>query len=288
MATATLASQSAAAPPTVLDEKPGQHNVQTIMNYYKEAEDGSPPAPFYIDQTMAQQKQTHPILPVQVEVTDISGSEEKYTLDSHGFQIVRHESKEKDFLDEDQIKSNYFRETEKLLKDVTGATRVFVFDYTIRRAKTDESVSRGPVHYVHIDQTESASVDRVRYHLPGEAESLLQKRFQIINVWRPIKTVLKDPFAFADSTSVDESDLVAVAYIYPDRKGETYVVKPSPSHRWYFKYAQRPDEVTLIKCYDSETGVARRVPHSAFVDPAEEDKEARESIEVRTLVFYDN
>ena len=113
---------------------------------------------------------------------------------------------------------------------------------------------------------------------------------QIIQVWRPIKTVLKDPLGVADAHSVAESDLIGAALIYPQRKGETYVVKPNPAHRWYFKYAQQPDEVTLIKCYDSVTapGVARRVPHSAFVDSAEEDKEQRESIEVRTLVFYDN
>jgi hypothetical protein len=67
---------------------------------------------------VAQQIQSRPILPVEVEVTDISGSEDKYTLDSHGFQIVRHESKEKDFLDEDRIKGDYYPEIEKLLKDV--------------------------------------------------------------------------------------------------------------------------------------------------------------------------
>jgi hypothetical protein len=95
--------------------------------------------------------------------------------------------------------------------------------------------------------------------------------------------------AVADAHSVPDSDLIGAALVYPNRRGETYVVKPNPSHRWYFKYAQRPDEVTLIKCYDSVTspGVARRVPHSAFINPAEEDKYPRESIEVRTLVFYD-
>jgi hypothetical protein len=108
-------------------------------------------------------------------------------------------------------------------------------------------------------------------------------------VWRPIKTIYKDPLAVAEANSVAETDLVGAALIYPDRKGETFAVKPNPAHRWYFKYAQRPDEVTLIKCFDSvtEPGIARRVPHSAFVDPAEEDKETRESIEVRCLVFYD-
>lgn len=55
---------------------------------------------------------------VEVEVTDISGSEGSYTLDSHGFQIVRHESKEVEFVDEDQIKRDYYPETEQLLKDV--------------------------------------------------------------------------------------------------------------------------------------------------------------------------
>ncbi len=95
--------------------------------------------------------------------------------------------------------------------------------------------------------------------------------------------------AFADAHSVAESDLIGAALVYPNRRGETFVVKPSPAHRWYFKFAQQPDEVTLIKCYDSVTtpGVARRIPHSAFVDPTQEDKESRESIEVRALVFYD-
>ncbi len=53
-----------------------------------------------------------------MEVTDIAGSESKYTLDSHGFQLVKHKSKEVKFLDDDQIKRDYYPETEQLLKDV--------------------------------------------------------------------------------------------------------------------------------------------------------------------------
>lgn len=60
---------------------------------------------------------SRPSVPVPVEVTDISGSENKYTLDSHGFQLVHHESQEKVFVDDDQIKSNYYAEVEQLLKD---------------------------------------------------------------------------------------------------------------------------------------------------------------------------
>ena len=39
----------AAAPQAALDRKSGQHNVRTVMNYYKDPEDGTPPTPFYVE-----------------------------------------------------------------------------------------------------------------------------------------------------------------------------------------------------------------------------------------------
>lgn len=59
-----------------------------------------------------------PAEPVEVKVNDITCDEEKYTLDSYGFQIYNHESKEKEFQDEETIKNDYYPEIEKLLKDV--------------------------------------------------------------------------------------------------------------------------------------------------------------------------
>lgn len=142
---------------------------------------------------------------------------------------------------------------------------------------------------VHIDQSYQASTNRVKYHLPDEADTLLKGRYQIINVWRPIKTIYKDPLAVADAHSVPDSDLVPIKLIYPHREGETYSVRPNPNHRWYYRYAQTPEMVTLIKCFDSKTdGRARRVPHTAFVNPETEGDEfpPRESIEIRALVFH--
>jgi len=139
---------------------------------------------------------------------------------------------------------------------------------------------------VHIDQSYKAGPQRVEHHLPDEAETLLQGRHQIINVWRPIKTIRKDPLGVAEASSVDDADLVPVGLIYPDRAGETCSVKYSDKHRWHYLNEQTPGEVLLIKCFDSETdGRARRVPHSAFVDEEREGEETRESIEVRALVF---
>lgn len=172
----------------------------------------------------------------------------------------------------------------------TGASKVFIFDHTIRRPTpaAEGSNLRGPVQRVHIDQSYDAALSRVPHHLPDEAPELLKGRVQIINVWRPIKTVLRDPLAVAHAHSVPDTDLVPVALIYPNRRGETYSVRHNPSHKWFYKSGLTPDEALLIKCFDSKVdGRARRVPHSAFVDPeAGDEVPGRESIEVRALVFH--
>ncbi|GIK01906.1 hypothetical protein Aspvir_005947 [Aspergillus viridinutans] len=264
------------------------HHVQTTLNFLKENEDGSPPAPSYVGKPETYYR---PSVTLPVTVHDVSGHELEYTLDKNGFQFYYHESKEKDFVDDENIKREYYPEIEQLLKDATGASKIFIFDHTIRRQPKDErspaAQLRGPVQRVHIDQSYAASRDRVSYHLPDEAPELLKGRYQIINVWRPIRTILKDPLAVADAHSVPDDDLVPTKLIYPNRVGETYGVRPDPGFKWYFRYAQPPELVTLIKCFDSKTdGRARRVPHSAFVDPATEGEAPRESIEVRALVFH--
>ena len=146
---------------------------------------------------------------------------------------------------------------------------------------------RGPVQRVHIDQSYAAGPQRVSHHLPSEAPELLKGRYQIINVWRPIKTILKDPLGVAEANSVKEEELVPVKLIYPDREGETYSVRLSEGHKWHYLNQQTPGEVLLIKCFDSKVdGRARRVPHSAFIDEEREGEATRESIEVRALVFH--
>ncbi|KAI9720783.1 MAG: hypothetical protein M1812_002622 [Candelaria pacifica] len=270
------------------------HNVEAEFNYYLDPGDGSLPSPNYVDKPDSYNEK--PVDTRRVLVHDIRGSEDEYTLDKTGFQVHKHVSKEKDFLDEDRIKAEYYPEVEQLLKDVTGASKIFIFDHTIRRpAPEDEgnksaNITRGPVQRVHIDQSFAAAPNRVTHHLPDEASHLLAGRFQIINVWRPIKPIFKDPLGVADATTVsDADDLIPVKLVYPHRTGETFTVKPGKEkpHAWYYMYGQRPDEVMLIKCFDSKTdGRAKGVPHSAFVNPETEDREPRESIEVRCLVFH--
>jgi len=69
----------------------------------------------------------------------------------------------------------------------------------------------------------------------------------------------------------------------------TDILKSLIQDRWFYKSGLTPDEVLLIKCFDSKLdGRARRVPHTAFHIPGTENNEGRESIEVRALVFHEN
>ena len=116
----------------------------------------------------------------------------------------------------------------------------------------DTPDKRQPVPRVHIDQTEESAIARVHRHLPAEdAPKLLSKRFQIINLWRPIKHAAYDwPLALCDYRTVDRSaDLVPTTLKYPDRNGETFIVKYNPSHKWKYQRGMEPDEFVLIKWY---------------------------------------
>ncbi|KAL2114190.1 hypothetical protein VUR80DRAFT_117 [Thermomyces stellatus] len=245
----------------------GTMDVHTELNYYKDPEDGSPPYATYVDrpETFERPVETHP-----AKIHDVRGRESEYTLDKDGFEFVRRPAAEKEFLDEDAIKAGYYDETEQLLKDVTGASKIFIFDHTIRRQAPGAEASgtrnlRGPVQHVHIDQSYSASLSRVTHHFPEEADTLLKGRVQIINVWRPIKTVLRDPLAVAQAGSVPDSDLVPIPLIYPTRKGETYSVRYNESHRWFYKSGLEPDEALLIKMHLILTGATGLVG-SAVLD----------------------
>ncbi|KLO08365.1 methyltransferase [Schizopora paradoxa] len=275
---------------------PAPHDVPTTLNYYTPiGDDSEPPFTYAIDPPPGVPTSNYGQDPHPTIIHDVRGKEDTVSLDKTGFQFVKHVSEEKDFLDEDRIKSVYYKEVEALLKKETGAKRVFIFGHAIRRnyanddpTKTGANQYRGPIENVHVDQTFEASVERVHRHLKDEAERLLKSRVRLINVWRPIgHPVAHHPLAVADWRTLDvDHDLVPIRYIYPDRVGATYRVKYNPQLRWNYMSEQTPDEVTLIKCFDSDTDKARLAPHTAFLD-ASSPKSAppRQSIEVRTLVF---
>ncbi len=55
------------------------------------------------------------------------------TLDREGFAVLHHASEVRDFYDEDELRRVYYGEAERLIAEATGASKVFVFDHTLRR-----------------------------------------------------------------------------------------------------------------------------------------------------------
>jgi len=195
------------------------------------------------------------------------------------------------------VEKVYYPEIEALLRQVTGASHVVIFDAT-RRSDAGAGAQnrdglRGPASRVHVDYTEKSGPQRVK-DLLGEAEAARLAasgaRVLQINVWRPIRgPVQRSPLALADAASVAPEDLIATDQVFPDRVGEIYHLAYHPEQRWYYAPAMTPDEVLLIKGWDSlDDGRARFTPHGAFDLPDTPESAApRESIEVRTLVVIE-
>lgn len=216
-------------------------------------------------------------------------------LDSSGFELIAHRSTLTEwasFQDPERVSTTDYPEVAAALKAHTGADKVVIFDHTLRdsTAEPGRASLREPVRRVHDDQTFESAPNRVRKHLSAEeAAWRLQRRFAIVNFWRPIGgPVLRTPLAMCDARSIALQDLIPSDLVYRDWTGETYAVAYNPEHRWYWYPRQEPQEATLLKVFDSATdGRARLTAHTAFDDPTSApDAPPRRSIEVRTLIFW--
>ena len=215
-----------------------------------------------------------------------------FDLEEHGFEFVDHPTKTADFFDPEQIADVYYPEVEQLVKQRTGASRVLIFDHTLRsgdRATHDEKLVREPVLAVHNDYTEWSGPQRVRDLLPDEADELLEHRFAIVQVWRAInKPIESNPLAICEAKTLSPGDLIASERRYPDRVGETYQISYHPDHKWFYFPRRSRDEALVFKVFDSKTdGRARFTAHTSLEDPNTPPNAApRESIEVRTIAFF--
>lgn len=222
-------------------------------------------------------------------------------LEKDGFLMHLHVTRFRDFLDEARVKAAYFPEMETLLRQLTGAIAVVIFDHNVRSASGAASGQvgvRAPVDMVHDDYTEASGPQRVKDLLEAHGLAHLRgHRAALINVWRPLHGPVVDlPLAVCAAPSVRTEDFVATPIHHymeddlqrPSHSGEIYSLRHNTAHRWYYVSNMQPDEVLIFKGYDTQaTGVARYTPHTGFAHP---DRPAqfkpRESIEVRALVVY--
>lgn len=236
-------------------------------------------------------------------------------MDKLGLSLARCESACGNFYNSEEVRQIFYPEIEKLLleffPDATDAL-VYnhdVFDKDYEGDRTEDQDAKKPgvnAHYanlVHNDLNDNSGRVRCRELLvrnlrnfgreqnctEAEAEEKMSRRFMSINLAKPMETVEQNPFVLCAWPSFADQPYINNYRVYDDRVGETTRFTYRPSHEWYWVPQQRPDEVSMLKCYDSVTdgSVSRWSFHSACVDPtAPEGARCRKNVVVRSFVFF--
>ena len=229
-------------------------------------------------------------------------------LATSGFELLQHKSSVIEFMDNEEVMRVYYEECKQLAKKITGASIAYTFDHLIREPGrqisgggtdgetyiTGEESGGGYIGFAHMDYTENTTwTDYLAVHnqMPPDAPI----RIVSLNFWRGLSSTVDDyPLAVCDGRTVKETDLYethvfgygAKSYSWHDVGIETYSVKYSQDHRWYYYPQMRPEEVLVIKAFDSDGVVGSACPHCAFFNPSvQADAPPRRSIELRVLCF---
>ena len=77
-----------------------------------------------------------------------------------------------------------------------------------------------------------------------------------ISLWRPLAEPIEDwPLAVCDGSTVDEADLTACDHVRKSFVGESSYMHYRPEHKWFYLSNHQPDEVLIVKIFDSEDDV---------------------------------
>ncbi|GIK05175.1 hypothetical protein Aspvir_009278 [Aspergillus viridinutans] len=278
---------------TTTNPPPEKQDIQAGLNYWGGSND-----PITIDFTTPEgnqklsetekQQAKHPVL-----IHDIRGSEDQYTLEKHGFQYFHDEVPElDDWTDEQKVTDTLIPKAEELVRKITGAKETITFVHRIRCFASDAAKladNRAPAHDVHTDFTVAGALGHLEREVsdPERLKQLLKGRVMAINVWRPLKTVHRDPLAVCDWQSTSPQDIVPYRLVFPQGWNELSKVQYNNNHRWYYLSNQRRDEPLVFKQFDSsrwEEGGCT-LAHSAFELPSVTDNEPRQSIEIKMFAF---
>jgi len=269
-------------------------SVRSTFNYT--LGDGSVPEVFFYEPPPGTTPHPPGNDPHEMEIRDGWSRASRFSLDREGFELKEFHDGFDRFEDDEAVRGEFYGQVSDFVRRAVGASRVIVFDHTIRSKVNEQqqtaehtTTQRAPVMIVHCDYTPESGPLRVRQLLPDEADELLERRVAFYNFWKPLKRRVEEkPLAMCDVTSASPDDMLKMLLRYRDRTGEIFVMRHSSAHRWWYFPKMTPDNVILLKTYESETdGRARFIGHSAFEDPTTPpNAAARESIEIRTMAFF--
>ena len=237
-----------------------------------------------------------------VQVYDCRSIAHLLDMDVAGFSFQRAPTQFDDFFNEEAVREHYYPEVVAVLRDSLKAKAVFVFDHNVRsqpRSDRKQPGVRAPVDGAHNDYTLASGPRRIEEILTENgAAHLIGKRAALVNLWRPLRGPVQDhPMAVCDARTTRLDDFIPTRIEHylednletPHLTGEVYSFRHSAAHRWFFASDMQPEEVLLLKCFDTaDDGTAKFTGHTGFKNPmCPPDFLPRESIEARTVVVYE-
>jgi hypothetical protein len=236
-------------------------------------------------------------------------------MDKLGVSLAHCESKCENFYDAAEVERVFYPEIEKLLLHFfPGATDALVYNHDVFNKdyegdRTEDQDNKNPgvnnfyANIVHNDLNDNSGRVRCRelltknlrnfgreqHYTEEQADAKMSRRFMSINLAKPMETVGQNPFVLCAWPSFADQPYINNYRIYDDRVGETTRFTYRPDHEWYWLPAQKPTEVSMLKCYDSVTdgSVSRWSFHTACIDPtARDDAPCRKNLVVRSYVFF--
>ena len=300
---------------TVLDAdvEVGAREVRAMMRYVDE---GNFVTRRYVSQ--GEEINTGTYSDHEVTIRDGMPIRDHFTLDEHGFVIAKSPSAVADFHDKASVDALYEREVEREVLRLTGADKCVARGWMIRtsadlsdivKEKVPGYEHRGgtqpPAGEAHVD-INTATARRMaemtyKKHFPDGPGF---KRFLISSFWRTFSPPPQDvPLAMMDGrTSFGGEEKANTLFIvdqFPEGEalvapvdGEETMLAATifsyhPGHRWWYFAGMQADDALLFKFHDSDHSVTWRCPHSAFRDASAVNPHVRESIECRSVAFWE-
>ncbi|MEO5705906.1 MAG: CmcJ/NvfI family oxidoreductase [Alteraurantiacibacter sp.] len=254
----------------------------------------------------------------EVTIRDAMPIRDHFTLDRHGFTITKSASSVADFHDKAEVDALYEAEVEREVLRLTAADKCVARGWMIRTSAdlsdiVKEKVAgyehRGgiqpPAGEAHVDintPTAKRMADATyKKHFPDGPG---YKRFLISSFWRTFSPPPQDvPLALMDGRTSfggeEKSNTLFIVDEFPEGdalvapiEGEAgklaaTIFSYHPTHRWWYFSNMQADDALLFKFHDSDHSVTWRCPHSAFRDASAVGAHVRESIECRSVAFWE-
>ena len=227
-----------------------------------------------------------------------------FSLDQHGFCLSEHVTDISDWERNFGPDSTYARQVCEVSRRLTGADLAVPLGGMLRSSGTTGANLQPPAAEAHVDFTQrSAARIAARLYAKACPQGPGYRRFLAFSLWRALSPPPQDmPLALCEgrsvrdeegthNTKVDVDEIPAGDALYAPIAGEedmtaATIFHYSPQHRWWYFPDMTPNEVILIKFYDSDHSTAWRCPHTAFRDSSRPDAQPRRSMEFRGLAYY--